>query len=637
MKIKKGDGCILVKLNIDAGIGRIVKTFIHDQAPDGSWQYPFETGISTDAYMIILLRTLEINDEDLIHELTERIVSKQEENGAWKLFHDEGDGNLSATIEAYYSLLYSGYYEKEDKRLRKAKKFILSKGAIEKSHMFTKIMLAITGQYPWLPVFPIPVEIVLLPLSFPVNFFDFSIYGRANLAPILILADKKYSKKTKKSPNLSDLFHSRTDAFFHWRSAPEWSSFFSVLEEGMKSLIGLPMNIHSLAIERTKRYMLDRIEPDGTFSSNFSSTFLMIFALLSLGYSKRDPIILKAVNGLIAMKCKINSHIHMQYTTATVWNTSLISYALQKAGISPTEPVVANANRYLLKRQHSKYGDWIVHNRWGLPGGWGFSHINTMHPDIDDTTSSLRAISNLVQQDPLFHQAWDRGINWLFSMQNDDGGWPAFEKNVDKKLLNLLPIEGGKFLLTDPSSADLTGRTLEFFGVYTNLSKHHPSIKRGVNWLIQHQEKNGSWYGRWGICYIYGTWAAITGLIASGVSSRHHSIQKAINWLNKIQNHDGGWGESCNSDRMNTYIPLGASTLTHTAWAVDSLIAAADQPTPEIQAGVTFLLEAFDKNDWTRSYPQGQGMAGGFYMHYHSYQYIFPLLALSHYKKKFRE
>lgn len=626
----------MVNIDIDAGIGRIVKKLINDQAPDGSWQYPFETGISTDAYMIILLRTLEINDEDLIRELCERIVSKQEENGAWKLFHDEEDGNLSATAEAYYSLLYSGYYEKEDKRLRAAKRFILSKGGIEKSHMFTKIMLALTGQYPWPPFFPIPVEIVLLPLSFPINFFDFSVFGRANLAPILILSGKKYSKKTKRSPNLIDLFHSRADDFFYWRNSSEWRSIFSIFEEGIKSFIGLPLHIHSLAIERTKQYMLVRIEPDGTFNSYFSSTFLMIFALLSLGYSKRDPLILRAVSGLIAMKCKINGHTHMQYTTASLWNTSLISYALENAGMSPSEPVVAKANRYLLERQHHKYGDWMVHSPWSLPGGWGFSHINTMHPDIDDTTSSLRAVSKLVNQDPVFHQAWERGIQWLFSMQNDDGGWSAFEKNVNKKILNHLPIEGGKFLLTDPSTADLTGRTLEFFGAYTNLSKNHPSIKRGVNWLINHQEKDGSWYGRWGICYIYGTWAAITGLIASGVSPHHPSIQKAVNWLHKIQIHDGGWGESCNSDIMNTYIHLGASTLTHTAWAIDALIAAAEQPTPEIQAGIRFLLEAFDKNDWTSSYPQGQGMAGGFYMHYHSYRYIFPLLALSHYKEKFK-
>ena len=202
---------------IEQLISQLVQQLKNDQTPDGSWNYPFETGISTDAYMIILLRSLEINDENLIRELTERILSKQEANGAWKLFHDEDDGNVSATVEAYYSLLYSGYVSKEDNRLLAAKKFILANGGLEKSHMFTKIMLALTGQYPWPAYFPIPVEIILLPLHFPINFYDFSVYGRANLAPIMILANKKYVKTTNRSPNLSDLSLSgATDEFFNY-------------------------------------------------------------------------------------------------------------------------------------------------------------------------------------------------------------------------------------------------------------------------------------------------------------------------------------------------------------------------------------------------------------------------------------
>ena len=361
-------------------ISQLVQQLKNDQTPDGSWDYPFETGISTDAYMIILLRTLEINDENLIRELTERILSKQEANGAWKLFHDEDDGNVSATVEAYYSLLYSGYVSKEDNRLLAAKKFILANGGLEKSHMFTKIMLALTGQYPWPAYFPIPVEIILLPLHFPINFYDLSVYGRANLAPIMILANKKYVKTTKRSPNLSDLSLSgATDEFFNIQDIQE---FFSMIEHDLKSLLGLSQTIHSLAINRTKQYMLDHIEPDGTLYSYFSSTFLMIFALLSLGHSNSDPIILKAIKGLKAMKCTIHGHTHMQYTTATVWNTSLISYALQKAGVPSTDSVIEKANEYLLEQQQTKYGDWAIHNPGVLPGGWGFSAINTMNPDI---------------------------------------------------------------------------------------------------------------------------------------------------------------------------------------------------------------------------------------------------------------
>ena len=196
-------------------------------------------------------------------------------------------------------------------------------------------------------------------------------------------------------------------------------------------------------------------------------------------------------------------------------------------------------------------------------------------------------------------------------MQNDDGGWPAFEKNTDSKLLKLLPIENAEFILTDPSSADITGRTLEILGSYTNLSNQHSSIKKAVEWLFKHQEKNGSWYGRWGICYIYGTWAALTGLCSVGVLPSQLSIAKAVSWLSDIQNNDGGWGESCKSDVKKTYVPLQASTLTHTAWAVDALIAASEQPTGIINKGIHYLLENIDQTDWTTQYPKGQGNGRG--------------------------
>ncbi len=198
-----------------------------------------------------------------------------------------------------------------------------------------------------------------------------------------------------------------------------------------------------------------------------------------------------------------------------------------------------------------------------------------------------------------------------------------------------MPIDGGESLIADPSSADLTGRTLEFLGHYTNLSTNDYAVRKGVNWLLYHQENDGSWYGRWGICYIYGTWAAITGLKAVGMLSTHRSIRNGVKWLQTIQNEDGGWGESCISDSKKTYVPLKNSTLTHTAWAVDALIAANDKPTKSINKGIQYLLEHLDRIDWTTDYPKGQGMAGAFYIHYHSYRYIFPLLALSHYRNKF--
>ncbi|WP_041095634.1 squalene--hopene cyclase [Bacillus badius] len=611
-------------------INSIANQFVQDQAEDGAWHYPFETGIASDCSMIILLRTLEMNDEEeLIKELVERIVGKQQEDGSWKLFHDQDKGNLTSTVEAYYALLYSGYRNPKDPEIQAARRFIMVNGGATEVHMFLKILLALTGQCAW-PHFPVNIEVLLLPDSFPINLFDLSVYGRANLIPFLILANTNFRRRTPKSPDLSDLFLKRKVHFFTEEQEEDARSVIKLIKQGIKAL-KYHGNLRELTLYRAEKYMLNRIEPDGTFLNYFSSTTLMIYALLARGYSNTHPVITRAVQGLKAMTCRIDGELHCQYTTASIWNTTLINYALQEAGIPYSSNMIQKANHYILSRQHLKYGDWVIHEPNLLPGGWGFADMNTIHPDIDDTTTALRAIRSLAIEQVDCRQAWDRGVNWLISMQNNDGGWAAFEKNVDKKVLNLLPLEGEKDLLIDPSTVDLTGRTLEFFGNYTHLDDHHPMVKRGIRWLLRHQNADGSWVGRWGV-YIYGTWAAVTGMIAVGVSRNHPAIQKALAWLRKIQNPDGGWGESCKSDIKNCYVPLGESTRTHTAWALDTLISAATGVTPEIENGAAFLTDKKEKK-WTAAYPKGRGMAGSFYINYHCYEYVFPLLSLAHFQK----
>jgi sporulenol synthase len=603
------------------------------QKDDGSWNFCFENSLMTDANMIILLSSLGVNDKELIGRLNSRVLNLQTEEGAWKLFSDEKDGNLSATVEAYFALAYSKALDMNDPRMIKARRFIKNNGGIDNAHSLTKFMLAANGQYDWDRFFPVPIELLLLPKSFIVNFWDFSGHARVHMTPLMILKNRKYKRIKRNTPNIRDLLVRQSTA-----DVPtiETRSLISTIKQGIQSLYQLPQYLENEAIHTAHHYMLQRIEKDGTYYSYFSSTFFMIYALLALGYKKTDPIIIKAISALKKMICQTEEGSHIQNSTSTIWDTALITHSLQNAGVSYKDETIKKAVHFLLKKQQMRYGDWAMEVPKIAPGGWGFSHNNTMNPDVDDTTAALRAITSTAASEPTSRHAWNRGVEWLWKMQNRDGGWPAFEPNKTKEILSSFPIDGAEAVSIDPSTADLTGRTLEFLGKKAGVTGDHPSISRAIQWLKGHQEEDGSWYGRWGICYIYGTWAAVTGMRAVGVPANDKSLQKAKQWLISIQNRDGGWGESCYSDQKKKYIPLQHSTPSQTAWALDALISLSDKPNHVINKGIESLLGQLEKKDWTSTYPTGAGLPGNFYIHYHSYRWIWPLLTISHYNAKYK-
>jgi len=615
-------------------IGNLTTALIQRQQQDGSWRFCFENGTIIDAHTIILLRTLDIRDETLIRQLHARLLAAQQPEGCWKLYPDE-EGNFSASIEAYYALLYSGYSQKTDEPLARARRWIQAKsGHQQVTNILTRSMLAATGQCKWPNALTsIPLEFILLPASSPVHLFDFSGYSRVHLVPMLIMADRNFSIKTADTPDLDDLNIHRPDADESYSRA--FKALLDYVQSGLNKLIGAPHSLHEAATKKAEQFMKQRIESDGTLYSYASCTLLMVFSFLALGYDKRHPLILNAVKGLTAMRCSSGSTATIQNSPSNVWDTALLAYALQEAGVAGNHASIRKAADYLLVNQHRKLGDWTFHNPNPVAGGWGFSETNTIYPDVDDTTAALRAIKSLSRASPSSREAWNRGLNWVLSMQNKDGGWPAFEKDINKTMLTWIAIDGAKSAAIDPSEADLTGRTLELLGNFAGFNTRHAFIRRGADWLIGHQEKDGCWYGRWGICYIYGTWAALTGLEAVGLQTDHDALQKGARWLLSIQNSDGGWGESCRSDRLMRYVPLGESTPSQTAWALDALIAVHSLPTAEMDKGVYRLIASLHENGPITDYPTGAGLPGHFYVHYHSYRYIFPLLALVHYRNKY--
>ncbi|WP_175639539.1 squalene--hopene cyclase [Metabacillus schmidteae] len=623
---------MLTTNKLDQTIDSFINKLKTTQKNDGSWKYCFEGGLMTDAFMIIMLRALDIkNEEQLIKDLSERLLLKQTKEGTWKAYPDEKSGNLSATIQAYCALLFSGFLSQTHPALTKAEHFIKESGGLNNAHFMTKWMLAVNGLYPWPTFFYVPMTFLLIPTSFPLNFYQFSAYARIHFIPMMIAANKKFTISSPYTPAINHLYrHPSTQDFLDdFRSK-------SVFMNEMNKLLSLPDYLHRLGYERAERYMLKRIEDDGTLYSYASATFFMIFALLSLGYSKNSATIVNAINGLKQLVSTSCNGVHLENSTSTVWDTALLSYALQEAKVSDQENMIQQATSYLLSKQHTKKGDWKIHNPNVSAGGWGFSHNNTINPDNDDTAAVLRAITRTARSNDRVRNAWYRGVKYLLSMQNSDGGWGAFEKNTDLALLTLIPLENAEDAAIDPSTPDLTGRVIEFLGTYAGLTKQHPSIKAAIHWLEKNQEKDGSWYGRWGVCYLYGTWAAVTGMISVGVSPNSVVIQKAIHWLESVQLGSGGWGESCYSSEQKKYTPLPYSTPSQTSWALDALIQSNAYKNISVQKGISHLLNPASFSKTALTYPTGIGLPGQFYIHYHSYNDIFPLLVMAHYRSKIK-
>ncbi|WNB93800.1 prenyltransferase/squalene oxidase repeat-containing protein [Bacillus sp. NEB1478] len=604
---------------LEKEIYRRCNELISLQNQDGTWSFCFENSVITDAFMLMMTQTLEMNNERLILQLTDRIFSQQSDDGLWRIYPDEKDGNLSSTIQAYVALLFSKKISVSDPRLISAKDFIIQKGGFKNCNLITRAFLAMNGLYDW-PSLPInPAVLFSLPITAPINMYDISSYARAHFAPVFLMAYEKKSLTSINTPDLSHLLGSLCEDS-QWE---EWHNLYNLFSITEKFTRANEQNVLT--------YIHNHIESDGTLLSYGLTTILMIYGLIATGYDKSSSIIQNALNGLSKMFCNAEGTSHLQNSPSTVWDTSLILYTLQEAGVPINHKAITTGAYFLLTQQQYKLGDWSVHNPNAVPGGWGFSLGDTINPDIDDTQAALRSIKNFYNTHDSYQISYYKGVSWLLSMQNNDGGWAAFEKNTNRHLLGGLPIKNARDALIDPSTPDITGRTLEYLGNFHGFTLQEPSIKRAIHWLWDNQEKDGSWYGRWGICYIYGTWAAVTGLIGCGVNPNDRRIQRSLQWLLEHQNTDGGWGESCRSDVERKFVKMPGSTLSQSAWALNTLTSICKQPSEQMKKAVNYLIS----EQINTGYPTGAGLSDAFYIRYHSYDYIWPLLSLVHFYKKY--
>lgn len=611
-----------------AEIERTITALHTMQQQDGAWRFCFEGSPLTDCHMIFLLRLLEKEEE--IEPFVARLTSIQTNEGTWKLYEDERAGNVSTTIQAYAALLASGMYTKEDVNMKRAEAFIQERGGIARSHFMTKFLLALHGGYEYPRMFYFPTPILFLPEDSPLSIFELSSSARIHLIPMMICMNKRFTVSKTILPNLDHISGSSKSEWFR----EDRSSLFETILGEVKKFVTYPLSLHHKGDKEAERFMIERIDRNGTLYSYASATFYMIYALLALGHHIQSPLIQQAVAGLRTYKWHMEAGIHLQNSPSTVWDTALLSYALQEANVNESTPMIQTATEYIWQRQHHEKKDWSLHAPTLSPGGWGFSDVNTTIPDVDDTTAALRALARSRKRNRRIEEAWKKGVNWVKGLQNKDGGWAAFEKGVTNRFLTHLPLENSGDMMTDPSTADITGRVLEFFGTYAPNELQDHQKNRAITWLMDVQENNGSWYGKWGVSYIYGTWAALTGLRAVGVANTHPALKKAVMWLERIQHRDGGWGESCRSSIEKRFVPLSFSTPSQTAWAIDALISYYDEETPVIRKGISYLLEHAASH---QEYPTGTGLPNGFYIRYHSYSYMYPLLTFAHYINKYRK
>ncbi len=619
------------------------QNLLKKQSSQGYWFFTLEANESIGAGFIQLMHFLGSVDSRLQQGLVTRMLNQQNPDGSWSLFY-EGPSDLSITIECYLSLRLAGHSPHE-KTLKQAREFILSKGGLQKVRVFTRIHLAIFGLVPWSACPSMPIWLTLLPLSSGFSIYEFSSWARACIVPLLIVDTIK--PVVPISFNLDELFVSE-DRSFTLETSKKFLSFenffiqFDKILKWTEKLSAHPGKKKALKVaEQWVRGHLSRTE------DIYPAMAYGAMAIKALGYPTTDPTIQKALDGLKKFQQNSNPpsppfdkgglggfQVHQQCCISPNWDTPWSGTALLESGLEATHPQLLAAARYLLSKEIRSFrGDWKFKNPNAPASGWAFEFQNDYFPDVDDTIQILFFLHGTLlpeKEEVGKKEAIQRGLSWLLSMQSNNGGWGAFDKNNVATWVNKIPFSDHG-ACQDPPTPDITGRMLELLW---KDSKHRPVIKRAVQFIRKTQESFGAWRGRWGVNYLYGTWCVLQGLAAIGEDVHSTAVKKAAQWIVSVQNPDGGWGESCLSDEKNTFVPLKTSVPSQTAWAVMGLVAAGLASSKATQRGVEWLITHQDNSgDWKELHYTGTGFPGHFYLRYHGYGRYFPLLALGRYEK----
>jgi len=639
--------------DVELAISRSREFLLSQQHPEGYWCGELEADSMLEADYIFLHTLLESGDPERLKRACTEMMRYQNEDGSWSLYPG-APGNISLSVKCYFSAKLMGIGAK-DPRLVKCREWVLAHGGVVECNTFTKMYLCALGQYDYDAVPAIPPEIVLFPNWFYFNIYEISSWSRTILVPLAIIYAKKPFKKIPPEHGIEELYvGGRANSQLRLRrqsnSLFSWRNFFL----GIDRILHWAEMVHirplrKLALKRAEKWMLERLEMSDGLGAIYPAMLNAIIALRCLGYSEDDPQVIRARDEFekLGIEQAPTSEMpeptfRMQPCASPVWDTAQVVYALGEAGVPRNDPRMIKAADWMLSKEVRNKGDWAVKVPGTEPGGWYFEFNNEFYPDTDDTAQVLLALNKVDNPRERYqHQVAQRAIEWEFGMQCRNGGWGSFDKDNTKMIFQYIPFADHNAML-DPPTVDITGRILEMLANY-GYTRADKRVEKAINFILSEQEPDGSWFGRWGVNYIYGTFLVLRGLEAIGFDQHEPQVQQAAEWIRMVQNPDGGWGETCGSyDDPNTR-GVGPSTPSQTAWALLGLLAAGDDRSDSIAKGIRWLLaHQTEDGSWDESVGEGvtrqalytgTGFPRVFYLAYHGYRNYFPLLALNGYKR----
>jgi squalene-hopene/tetraprenyl-beta-curcumene cyclase len=623
---------------LEAAIRRSQGYLLSQQKPEGYWVGELLVDSTLVSDMVIFHHWDGSVNTHWERKAINHLFSTQLPDGGWNIYYG-GPADVNATIKAYLALKLAGV-RVTDKRMLKARQMALSLGGVPRMNTFAKLYLALLGLFPWQYVPTIPCEVILIGKWFHVNFWEMSNWSRAMLVPLAIINHFKPTRAV--GVDLNELYpegyHERDLAIVPDPQRFTWRNFFLWLDRLHKfAELWAQAGIHPFrrrALKQAEAWMLERFEGSDGLAAIFPAMLNSLIALKALGYADNHPEVVRARRELKRLQHETADSVRIEPCFSPVWDTAIVAICLRESGVPENDPRLQRAAGWLMDREIRFRGDWHHKNPADVaPSGWVFEFENQWNPDVDDTAMVLLALRQVPTDQPQKRdECFQRGLKWMMTFQCRDGGWASFDKDCTKNVLERVPFADHNAML-DPECADITARILELLG-YEGWSVTHPQIRDALQFIREHQETDGSWYGRWGVNYIYGTWQVLRGLRALNLDMKQPWLLKARDWLESVQHEDGGWGERCDTYDDPVFKGQGPSTASQTAWAVMGLCAFDEPDLPSLKRGIEYLVSTQNPDgSWSEDETTGTGFPKVFYLKYDMYRNAWPLLALATYHK----